>query len=129
MFLSFLVPVTFAVSLKQALNQAAGHFKSSGKIYKNNQIVISGITNYHSHKKDQLAKRIETEMYFAFGNQFDDVKLIDSSEAIAGVSSKNTIFIKGTYKQTGETAVLHLIAIKNILTGEVFDQSNTAASR
>jgi len=109
-------------SLEEAVNQAVKYFANSGKITKNKQVVISGIKNYHSQKKDQLSKQIETELYFAFEKQFPEVKLIDESESIAGVSSKNTLFIKGSYKQKGGTASLQLKAIQGILTGEIIDQ-------
>jgi len=109
-------------SLEEAVNQAVKHFANSGKISQNKQIVISGIKNYHSQKKDQLSKQLETELYFAFEKQFPEVKLIDESESISGVSSKNTLFIKGSYKQKGGTASLQLKAIQGMLTGEIIDQ-------
>jgi len=121
--LSFAAVVT-GTSLREAMTEAARYFKFSSKISNNRQIVISGIINYHSQKKDQLSKQIETEMYFAFGSQFSQVKLIDESESLAGVSGGNTVFIKGAYKQEGSLATLSLKAIKGIMTGEIIDQAS-----
>ncbi|MCP4296058.1 MAG: hypothetical protein GY786_10660 [Proteobacteria bacterium] len=43
------------------------------------------------------------------------------SEALAG-SSRNTVFIKGTYESQGEITTLRLQAVKGVLTGEVLAQ-------
>lgn len=118
---SFFVAAS-GVSFEEAVGQATKHFANSGKLSHNKQVVISEIKNYHSQKKDQLSKQLETELYFAFDKQFPRVKLIDESESIVGVSFSNTIFIKGSYNQTGSIASLQLKSVKGILTGEIIDQ-------
>ena len=115
--------VASGASLKEASGRAARYFKNSERILQNKQIVISEVINYHSRKNDQLAKQIETELYFAFGKQFSEVKLVDESESLSGVSGKNTVFIKGTYKQEGSKATLSLKAIKGMMTGEIIYQA------
>ncbi len=116
---SYSVP---GVSINEAMSEAAKHFKYSGRISPNKQIAVSEIINYHSQKKDQLAKQLETELYLAFGNLFSQVNLIDESESLSGVSGANTLFIKGSYRQEGRLATLYLKAIKGMTTGEIVDQ-------
>ncbi len=117
-----ITPHIQAVSLREAINEATRHFRYSGQINPNSQIVISGIISFHTKKKDQLTDRIETELYFGFGNQFKSVKLVDESESISGVPGEDTIYIKGTYEQKADRTTLYLKAVKGLLTAEVIDQ-------
>jgi len=117
-----LIPTfVFSASLKEAISEAARQFKNSGNIPQNSQIVISGIINYHSKTNDQLAKSIEVELYSGLGTQFENVRIIDKSEALSGFSSR-AVFIKGEYKQVGQTATLFLRAVKGDVSGEIMDQ-------
>ncbi len=114
--------LSFAESLENALNNTAKYFRNSGKIPTNQRIMISEIINYHSKQKDQLSSRIETGLYFAFENQFPEVRLVDAAESVAGISMSRTVFIKGSYQQKGEFAVLRLRAIQG-LEGDILDQT------
>ena len=112
----------YSATLQDALQKAAVHFtKTSAKIKSGQQIVIN-ITNYHSQERDQLASQIEVDLYFALEKHSSDLKLIDLNEAAAGVSSRNTVFIKGSYQQKGKTITLRLQAVKGALTGEIVSQ-------
>ncbi len=113
----------YGISLKDALTNAVQDFRNSNKIETGYKIVISGITNYFTSQKDQLALRIETELYFAFEQQFPEVKLVDVSESVTGISGKSTIFVKGNYRKKGESATLYLKAFKGMMDGEVLYQT------
>ena len=122
-FTIFISPfISNASTLKGALGQAAAYFtKTSAKIQSGQQIVIK-VINYHSQERDQLAQQIEIELYFALEKQSTNLTLIDLSEAVAGVSSKNTVFIKGSYQQKGEIVTLRLQAVKGAISGEILSQ-------
>jgi hypothetical protein len=117
----FLVGTVQAITLKEATRQAALQFKSSSKILSGSQIVISEIISYHSKQKDILSRKIEAELYYGFEKEFQQVKLIDKSEALSGFSSQ-TIIIKGEYKQEGSIVNLQLKAVKGDMTGAIIDQ-------
>jgi len=118
----FFTPLSEASSLKESLKQAVSYFKTNPEFISGKNIVIN-IVNYHSQKSDQLAQKIETELYFTFETQLPGINLILLSESIVGVSSSNSIFLKGTYQQTGETITLNLFALRGALTGEVIAQT------
>ncbi|MCP4757120.1 MAG: DUF2380 domain-containing protein, partial [Proteobacteria bacterium] len=83
------------------------------KLQPSHRLVIS-VVNYHSKKKDQTAKMIETELYFALERKFPDFKLILMEEAVVGVSSKDGVHIKGTYEQKGEVIILRLQGVTGL---------------
>ena len=115
--------VSNAWTLKEALDQAATYFKTSGKISQKDKIVITGVVNYHSKKRDSLGEKIETELYFAIERKFPEVKLVDISESLAGVSLKSKIVLKGSYEQKGDSTILRLQTLKGVMSGEILTQS------
>ncbi len=123
-FLCLIFPLaSFGISLQTALNNAARDFKNSGKLAAGTNVIVSGIMNYYTNKKDELSKKIEAELYFAFNRQFPEVRLVDISESVTGVSSRNSVFIKGSFQQKGNVATLYLKAFKGTLDGELLHQA------
>jgi hypothetical protein len=121
--LMLLPSLTHALSLKDALDEAAIYLtKTAVKIDSSKKMVIH-VVNYHSEKQDTDAKKIETELYFALERHFLNYELVLLSEAIAGVSGRNAVFVKGTYEKQGEKTVLRLQALKGSLTGIILAQT------
>ncbi len=120
----FVLPTDgFSASLPSAMREAVIDIKRSGKIPEKSNVIISGITNYYTKQKDELGKRIETDLFFAFEKQFPGVRLVDINESLTGVSSGNSIFIKGNYQQKGNKGTLYLKAFKGTMDGEVVYQA------
>jgi len=115
--------VSFGISLQTALKTVARDFKNSGKLVAGTNVIVSGITNYYTNKKDEQSKKIEAELYFAFNSQFPEVKLVDISESVTGVSSRNSVFVKGHFQQKGNIATLYIKAFKGTLDGELLHQA------
>jgi len=111
-----------AMTLAGALEKAASDIHNSSAISSEKHIVIT-VVNYHSQKQDQLAKQIETDLYFALERVFPESRLVLLSESVVGVSSKDTVFIKGTYQQEGKITILRLQVLKGTLTGEIIAQA------
>ncbi|MCP4753994.1 MAG: hypothetical protein GY866_24180 [Proteobacteria bacterium] len=112
-----------AATLKESLDEAAAYFVNTAvKIQPSHQIVIE-VVNYHSNKNDQLAKLIETEFYFALEKRFPQFKLMLLSQSVLGISSKNAVFIRGTYERKGEVTNLRFQAFKGLAEGEILAQT------
>ncbi len=112
-----------AVTIREALDQAAMQFAGiATEIRPGHRIVVS-VVNFHSEKQDQTAKNIETELYFALERRYPDIKLILLSESIVGVASRNSVFIKGSYRQQGGIITVRLQALKGALSGEILAQT------
>ena len=74
--LILLPSLSHALSLREALDNAAIYFtKTAVKIDPGNTMIIQ-VVNYHSQKPDTEARKIETELYFALERQFPDFKLV-----------------------------------------------------
>jgi hypothetical protein len=109
-----LPPLTHALSLKEALDEAAIYFtKTAVKIDPSKKMVIQ-VVNYHSQKQDTDAKKIETGLYFALERQFPNYELVLISEALAGVSDRDAVFVKGTYEKQGEKTIVRLQVLKGM---------------
>jgi len=120
---SLILPsISHALSLREALDKAAIYFtKTAVRIDPSNKMVIQ-VVNYHSQQQDTEAREIETELYFALERQFPKFKLVLLSEALAGVSDREAVFVKGTYEKEGEKTIVRLQAIKGSLTGIILAQ-------
>lgn len=100
----------YAVSMQQAINNAARDLaESSVKHMPSKQMVVE-VVNYHSKKEDQTAKKIRTELYLALEKQLPDFRMILLEESLTGVE-KGTVFVKGTYEQRGEIISVSLQAL------------------
>jgi hypothetical protein len=108
--------IGFGISLPSALRDAVRELKQSGKI-------PDGITNYYTESQDEISKRIESDLFFVFEKQFPGMRLVDIDESVTGVSSGNSIFIKGNYQQKGNLGTLYLKAFKGTMAGEVIYQA------
>lgn len=115
--------IIHGASLPSAMNSAVRDIKSSGEIPEGSNVIISGIINYYTNNQDEISKRIETDLFFAFQKQFPEVRLVDIEESLTGVSSGNSIFIKGNYQRKGKKGTLYLKAFKGTMNGEVIYQS------
>jgi hypothetical protein len=123
-----LLPVyCFSQTLEDALQEAADYFAESNSIDLSQQLII-GVQNYHSKKKDKTAELIETELYLALEKALPGAKMFLESQALAGVSSTNTIYFFGTYEQKGQIITLRLQALKGMISGEVLDQTSVSYS-
>lgn len=123
-FLIIAVPtLCSSATMKEAFVEAAEYFRNSADFITKKNIVISDIVNYHNQKKDQYGLQLETEFYFVLDQLFPNVKLVDTASSLAGVSSKGTVFINGSYERQGETVVLRLKAVKEMLEGELLAQT------
>ena len=126
LFLSVLVllpSLAQAFSLREALDKAAIYFtKTAVKIDSSKKMVIQ-VVNYHSQEQDTDARKIETELYFALERQFPKYKLVLLSESVAGVSSRNAVFVKGTYEKEGEKTIVRLQAMKGSFGGIILAQT------
>jgi hypothetical protein len=124
--LMLLPSLTLALSLREALDEAAIYFtKTAVKIDPSKKMVIQ-VVNYHSQKQDTDARKIETELYFALERQFPNYKLVLLSEALAGVSDRDAVFVKGTYEKQGKKTIVRLQAVKGSLTGIILAQTMVA---
>jgi hypothetical protein len=117
----FLPTLCISQTLDEALEEATEYFAESETIDFSQQLII-GVQNYHSKKKDKIAKLIETELYFTLEKALPKAKMLLESQAVAGVSSTNAIFIYGTYEQKGIKTTLRLQALKGMMSGEVLSQ-------
>ena len=125
MILLLIIPsAVSAVTLKEALDEAAKYFTKTAVRIQPSQKMVLSVVNYHSQKRDQKATLIETELYFALEKQFPEFKLILQSEALAGVSSENAIFVKGTYEQKGRVTILRFQAVQGLYSGEIVAQTS-----
>jgi hypothetical protein len=122
-FILFLPIFCFSQTLEDALEKAADYFVESNAIDLSQQLII-GMQNYHSKKKDKTAELIETELYFALEKVLPEATMLLESQALAGVSSTNAIFIYGTYEQKGKITTLRLQALKGMISGEVLAQTS-----
>ncbi len=116
--------MAYSITMKEALDQAAEYFTRTDVQIQPSQRMIISVVNYHSKKRDQTATLIETELYFALERQFPNFRLVLQSEAVAGVSSKGAVFVRGTYEQRGKTTILRLQAVKGLFSGEIIDQTS-----
>ena len=89
---------TNGTTMEEALKGAAKYFTSTSIKFK------------ESHKK------------------FPKFKLILQSEAIGGITSKDAVFIKGSYEPRGKTIILRFQAVKGLFGGEILGQVNMAYS-
>ncbi|OGG95035.1 MAG: hypothetical protein A2527_12440 [Candidatus Lambdaproteobacteria bacterium RIFOXYD2_FULL_50_16] len=124
MALLLLSPALFAADLKEAMDQAALELKGKPKIEENSEkAIIIQVVNLHNKKTDQVAKKIETELYLALEKHFPKFKLVFLSESIAGVNLMKALMVKGEYEQKGETTTVRFAAL-NGLQGEVIAQAS-----
>jgi hypothetical protein len=102
-----------AATLKNALNGAAEYFaKTAIKIDPQKKIYIR-IADIHNQQQDQVAKTIETELYFALESQFADFKLfLEPAEG-------NDILMFGTYEKQGTSIEVRLQAFRQDKKGEI----------
>jgi hypothetical protein len=118
--------LTHAISLREAADEAAIYFTKTAVTIDPSKKMVIQIVNYHSQKQDTDARKIETELYFALERQFPKFKLVLLSEAIAGVSGRGAVFVKGTYEKEGERTIVRLQAIKGSLSGIILAQTMVA---
>ncbi|MDH5559941.1 MAG: PEGA domain-containing protein [Deltaproteobacteria bacterium] len=111
-----------AKTLDQALDEASRHFTGVGIETQPSQQFVIDVVNYHSGQKDTISKKIETELYLALERHFPKFKLILLSESLSGISSKNAVFIKGTYEPSGEITKIRLQAVSGLKDGEILSQ-------
>ncbi|MBU3916276.1 DUF1566 domain-containing protein, partial [bacterium] len=119
LFFFLFASFAYGSSLRDTLNNAIQDLKVSGKLQQNDRLVISEVINLYTNKKDQLSNKIESELYLAFENSYPEMQLVDASESVSGISTRNTVFLKGTYQQKGGVAYLNLKVLKGTMSGEV----------
>ncbi len=114
LFVFLLFPSSLgAVTLKEALSQAAEYFtKTAVKIDPNKKMFIQ-VKNLHNEKRDAIAKKIETALYFALEEHFSDFKMF--LEPAQG----NEILLEGTYEKKGNLVTIRLRAFRNNTQGEI----------
>jgi Protein of unknown function (DUF1566) len=95
------------------MEKAAAYFtRTAVKIDPNKKIHIS-VTNIHHHQKDEIAREIETEFYFALERQFSDFKLF-----LEPPQDKD-VFLQGSYEKKGSTIVVRFQAFRQNTNGEI----------
>jgi hypothetical protein len=118
--------ISSATTMKEALDNVAKYFTRTSVRIQPSQKMVINVVNYHSKIKDQTAKLIETELYFALEKKFPKFKLILQSEAVAGIASENAVFVKGSYELRGGTTIVRFQAVKGLFGGEILAQVNKA---
>lgn len=119
---------TNGTTMEEALKGAAKYFTSTSIKFQESHMIVINVVNYHTKRKDQTAKLIETDFYFELEKKFPKFKLILQSEAIGGITSKDAVFIKGSYEPRGKTIILRFQAVKGLFGGEILGQVNMAYS-
>ncbi len=125
LFVAFLLwsSVTFSLTLDQALDEAAKYFTKTAVQIDSSKTMVIDVVNYHSNQKDRDALKIETNLYFALERYFPKFQLLLLSDSVAGVSERDSIYMKGTYEQEGSKTVLRLQALKGNLSGIILGQT------
>ena len=98
-------------------------FMQSGKVLSSHRILIGDIVNFHSKNKDTFCKKIRSGLYLAFEEKIPDIKLMDETESLAGISYKGTVIIKGSYEPKGKYTTIRLKAIKDRMKGKLLAQT------
>ena len=101
--------LSYAVSMKDALNSAAGYFvKQAVKIEPGEELHVIEVVNWASKENDIDGKKIETEMYFALERQLPDFKLFLGK----GPHPEREIYLAGSYEKKGEKTFVKLRVFK-----------------
>jgi len=111
--------------MEEALEKVAASLAENNKIEEQSkkQLILE-VLNYYSNQKDKQSKTIEIGLYFSLERYFPKQRLVLESDTLEGISTENTIFIKGTYQQIGEITILRLQALDGLLTGELLAQAD-----
>jgi len=103
--------ISYAETLAEVLNKAAVYFvKSAIQIPHGQPLYIMNIVNARSKRNDDIAKRIENELFLALERQKPDFKLFLVREAAA----EEDVYLTGSYEPKGEKTRLYLRIVKGV---------------
>lgn len=115
-----------AQTIDQAVEQAVSTLTNPIYSQQEGERFLIQIVNLHTQQPDTISDNIETALFFSLERNFPDKKRISITDSTAGVSSRGTLFINGTYEKIGNQIQVYFKVLRGLASGELIAQAQVS---